>query len=232
MDRVQQPGKRRCCGTAVAAAQQLGRRWIGIDITHLSISLIKHRLYGAFGDKADKLYKVIGEPVDHAGATQLAEDDKYQFQWWALSLVHARPAEQKKGADKGIDGRIYFHDDASGKTRQVIFSVEGGHTSSPHLRDLRGVIERENAEIGVLICLQEPTKDMRKEAASSGFYESKTWGRKYPKLQILTIADLLEGKTVDMPPIKVVNATFKTAPRAKGKKMDEQSLPFGTVADE
>ena len=220
------------CGTTIAAAQKLGRKWIGIDITHLSISLIKHRFFSAFGEKADKLYKVIGEPVDQQGAAQLAEDDPYQFQWWALSLVHARPVEQKKGADKGIDGRLYFHDDGSGKTRQVIFSVKAGHTSSPHLRDLRGVLQRENAEIGVLICLQEPTSAMRKEAASAGFYESKTWGKKYPQLQILTIADLLDGRAVEMPPIRVVNATFKQAPKAKGKKTEEPGLPFGKTPDE
>src|SRR5439155_19165077 len=128
------------CGTAIAAAQKLGRRWIGIDITHLAIRLIKHRLFTAFGEKIDKTYKVIGEPEDVGGAAQLAADDPYQFQWWALSLVHARPVEQKKGADKGIDGRLYFHDEGSGgQTKQIIFSVKAGHVTANQLRDLRGV---------------------------------------------------------------------------------------------
>lgn len=118
------------CGTTIAAAQTLKRVWIGIDITHLAISLMKHRLQDAFGDAAK--YKVIGEPVSLPDAEQLAEEDPYQFQWWALGLVHARPAEQKKGADKGIDGRIYFHDEgAGGKTKQVILSVKAGHTGQP-----------------------------------------------------------------------------------------------------
>ena len=97
------------CGTAIAAAQKLKRHWIGIDITHLAITLIKHRLQNSFGRKAH--YKVIGEPVDITGAKELAQADPYQFQWWALGLVGARPTEQKKGADQGIDGRLYFHDE-------------------------------------------------------------------------------------------------------------------------
>ena len=137
------------CGTAIAAAQKLERRWIGIDITHLAISLIKHRLRDAYGAAVEKTYRVIGEPVDLTGAQQLAEDDPYQFQWWALGLVGARPVDEKKGADKGIDGRLYFHDE-TGKTKQIILSVKGGHLKATDLRDLRGVLDREKAEIGVL----------------------------------------------------------------------------------
>lgn len=130
------------CGTAVEVAQRLNRRWIGIDITHLAIGLIKTRLADAFGDVVRETYEVIGEPVDLAGAEKLAEEDKYQFQWWALSLVRARPHEKKKGADQGIDGRLNFHDEKGGKTKQIIFSVKAGHLMATHVRDLRGVIER------------------------------------------------------------------------------------------
>jgi site-specific DNA-methyltransferase (adenine-specific) len=160
------------CGTAIASAQKLGRRWIGIDITHLAISLIKVRLRDAFGDMAR--YQVIGEPTTTEDAAALAESDKYQFQWWALGLVGARPVDQKKGADKGIDGRLYFHD-GSEKTRQVIISVKGGKLKATDLRDLRGVIDREKAEIGVLISFETPTKQMKTEAASAGFCTSP-WG--------------------------------------------------------
>jgi len=126
------------CGTTVAAAQTLKRAWIGIDITHLAISLIKTRLLDSYGKKIEATYKVIGEPVDFAGATQLAKDDPYQFQWWTLGLVGARPVEKKKGADKGIDGRMYFHDEGvSGKTKQIILSVKGGNVSVKDVRDLR-----------------------------------------------------------------------------------------------
>jgi len=202
------------CGTAVAVAQRLNRRWIGIDITHLAITLIKHRLQNAFVDQV--AYQVIGEPVSLPDAKALAESDPYQFQWWALGLVGARPVEQKKGSDKGIDGRIYFHDEAKGKTKQVILSVKAGHTNVVHMRDLRGVVDREKAEIGVLITMQEPTSHMRTEAAGAGFYESP-WG-KHPRLQVLTIAELLAGQGIDMPPLRQVNATFKKAPKAKGDK--------------
>jgi DNA modification methylase len=198
------------CGTAVAVSQRLLRRWVGIDITHLAITLIRHRLETAYGGKAE--YKVVGEPVSLPDAVALAEQDKYQFQWWALGLVGARPTEQKKGADQGIDGRLYFHDEAQGgKTKQIILSVKGGGISVKDIRDLRGVVDREKADIGVLITLEEPTKPMRVEANSAGFYESLGWKKKYPRLQILTIAQLLEGASINRPPS---NVTFKQAPKA------------------
>ena len=211
------------CGTAIAAAQKLGRKWIGIDITHLAIGLIKRRMEEAFGDSLK--YEVIGEPTTLDDAKSLAEQDKYQFQWWALGLVGARPADQKKGADHGIDGRLYFHDDNSGKTKQVVLSVKGGqHVNVGHIRDLKGVLEREKAEIGVYICLEEATKPMRAEAAEAGFYHSDTWNRDYPKVQILTIAELLDGKQIDMPPIQQVSQTFKRAKREKAKPADQPGL--------
>jgi DNA modification methylase len=220
------------CGTAIAAAQRLNRQWIGIDITHLAITLIKHRLLTAFGKRAH--YKVIGEPKDFGGAKELASQDPYQFQWWALGLVGARPAEQKKGADQGIDGRIYFFDEHidSGRTKQIIFSVKAGHTGPTHLRDLLGVLEREKAQIGVLISLDEPTRAMRTEAAKAGFYE-RPFGQKeeqkeerYPRLQLLTIEELLKGKGVAYPAFRA-DLTFKKAPKIEEEKTLSGRLPFG-----
>ena len=214
------------CGTTVAVAQRLKRRWIGIDVTHLAVTLMKHRLRDAFGDEITETYRVIGEPTTLHDAVTLADEDPYQFQWWALGLVGARPVEQKKGSDKGIDGRLYFHDEAEGgKTKQIILSVKAGSTNVVHLRDLHGVLEREKAEIGVLITMQEPTRPMRTEAASAGFYNSP-WGTRHPKLQILTVAELLDRKRIDMPPIRQVDRTFKKAPRAKGKEQQTGRLPF------
>jgi site-specific DNA-methyltransferase (adenine-specific) len=214
------------CGTAIAAAQHLNRRWIGIDITHLAIGLIKTRLADAFGDGVRETYEVIGEPVDLAGAEKLAEEDKYQFQWWALSQVGARPLEKKKGADQGIDGRLYFHDEAKGgTTKQIIFSVKGGHLAATHVRDLRGVIEREKAEIGVLISMEPPTKPMLKEAAEAGLYQPPGTSDKFPRLQILHIAELLEGKKIDYPRYSS-DATFKKAP--KSRKAAEEQIPLAT----
>jgi site-specific DNA-methyltransferase (adenine-specific) len=215
------------CGTTVAVAQRLKRSWIGIDITHLAVNLIRRRLRDAFGVGILKTFKVIGEPVSVSDAEDLAQSDPYQFQWWALGLVGARPAEGKKGADKGIDGRIYFHDEPkSGKTKQIVLSVKAGKLQAIYVRDLRGVIEREKAEIGVLISMGEPTAKMKAEAASAGFYESP-YGKKYARLQILTVADLLAGKDIDYPPSShKKDVTFKVAPKA-GAKAVTGVLPFG-----
>jgi DNA modification methylase len=208
------------CGTTIAAAQTLKRRWVGIDITHLAINLIRTRLLDTYGSSAK--FSVIGEPTTVEDAEELARTDQYQFQWWALGLVGARPVEQKKGADKGIDGRLYFHEDGKkGKaTKSAIFSVKAGHVTSSQVRDLVGVITREKAELGVLVSFEEPTRDMRKEAASAGFYESP-WG-KHPRVQLLTVGELLEGKTFDMPRTAGTNRTFKKAPKAKRVK---ETLP-------
>lgn len=198
------------CGTTIAAAQALGRTWIGIDITHLAVNLIKKRLKDSYGPSIKDTYKVIGEPVSVQDAEDLAASDPYQFQWWALDLVDARPVEQKKGADKGIDGRLLFHDEGpSGKTKEIIFSVKAGKLHAPYVRDLRGVVDREGAAMGVLISFEEPTKLMKAEAASAGFYESP-WG-KHQKLQIVTVGELLAGKQLDLP--TMIPATFKQAPR-------------------
>ncbi|MGZ5385239.1 MAG: DNA methyltransferase, partial [Acidimicrobiia bacterium] len=187
------------CGTAVHAAQTLGREWIGIDVTHLAISLIRRRMEDAFPGLD---VKVIGEPVDLGGARELAEKDKYQFQWWALDRIGAQPvAGKKKGSDKGIDGVIPFVADRSGSFKRVMVSVKGGdHVSVQMVRDLRGVIEREGEPIGVLLTLAPPTKDMKTEAIAAGHYENEVWQKQYPRLQILTVEEVLAGKRPEMPP--------------------------------
>ena len=211
------------CGTAVAAAQKLDRRWIGIDITHLAITLIKHRLRDTYG--SDVSYSVTGEPTDIASAEELAATNPYQFQFWATGLVQARPAEQKKGGDRGIDGRRFFRVGPRPEDlRAIIISVKAGHTMPAHVRELRGTVEREKAAIGVLITMQEPTKEMRAEAANGGFYESP-WGA-HPRIQILTIRDLLGGKTIDCPDTAGTNVTFKRAPKAAARATADQTTMF------
>jgi hypothetical protein len=213
------------CGTAIAVAQRLKRRWIGIDITALAVSLIRYRLRDAFGDQLSPPFTVIGEPTSIPDAKVLAKSEPYQFQWWALGLVSAQPIEKKKGADKGIDGRLYFHDEhAGGKTKSIILSVKAGHVTVSQLRDLLGVLTREDAAIGVLISMEEPTKPMRAEAASAGFYTSPGWGKKYPRLQLLTIAELLGGKGIEYPPSRQVNVTFRKAGRSKVAERPEPGL--------
>jgi site-specific DNA-methyltransferase (adenine-specific) len=217
------------CGTAITAAEKLGRRWIGIDITHLAIAMHKNRLKDMYGLQPGKDYQVFGEPQDIHDAHQLAADDRYQFQWWALSLVQARPTggqsgskQGKKGADQGIDGVITFVDDASKKLKRVLVQVKSGHVKSGDVRDLRGVLDREkDAPIGVLITLEPPSPEMVREAVSAGFYRSQLWQHDYPRLQICTIEDLLCGQTVLMPPSA---GTFKKAQR---QNMDENPIQVG-----
>ena len=210
------------CGTTVVAAQKTGRQWIGIDITHLAITLMKTRLNDAFGNQLS--FRVVGEPTSVPDAEALAASDPYQFQFWALGLVGARPIDEKKGADKGIDGKIVFQGDTVGKFEQIIISVKAGHTGRDHIHSLRGVVGREQAAIGVLISMLDPTGPMKEEAVTAGFFESKTWGKKYPKIQLLTIAELLAGKKIEMPPIKQVGATFKKAERFRDAGSEQLEL--------
>jgi site-specific DNA-methyltransferase (adenine-specific) len=215
------------CGTAIAVAERLHRRWIGIDITHLAITLMRHRLQDSFPNELSP-YEIIGQPKDLESARVLAQESeysgRYQFEWWALGLVNARPAQdKKKGSDKGIDGYINFFDDNSGKSKTIIAQVKSGHIGSNHIRDLIGVVEREKAQIGVYITLEEPTKPMKDEAIAAGFYEPEYFpGNYYPKIQILTIQELLAGKKVEYPR-HAPEATFKRAQRIKKDNGEEQS---------
>jgi site-specific DNA-methyltransferase (adenine-specific) len=184
------------CGTAVHAAQKLGRQWIGIDVTHLAISLIEKRLKDAFPGIH---FEVHGTPKDLASAQDLATRDKYQFQWWAVSMVEALPfGGKKKGADGGIDGIIYFKPDGK-RTEKALVSVKGGGNVSVNMiRDLHSAMEREKAPMGVFITAALPTKPMETEAAAVGRFEDE-WGRTYPRLQIITLAELFQGKKPDIP---------------------------------
>lgn len=214
------------CGTTIAAAENLGRRWVGIDITHLAINLIRHRLISAHGPEIAKTFTVTGEPVSLPDAVDLASQDRFQFQCWALGLIGARPTEPKRGADGGIDGRLFFHDEPQGgPTRVALFSVKSGKLKATDVRDLRAVLEREKAALGALISLEEPTKAMRAEAVSAGFYTSLYDQQQYPRLQLLTVGDLLDGRaSFRYPSSRQINVTFKKAPRAPAPKPDQGTL--------
>lgn len=196
------------CGTAVAAAEKLSRKWIGIDITHLAIALIKFRLRDAFGSGIQ--FQVIGEPQDVAGAEELAQKDRYQFQWWALSLVQARPVdeERKKGADEGIDGVLYFLDNPQEPPKKVVVQVKSGHVGVRDIREFSHVIKHSGAVMGLFITLQKSTSQMRQVIVAGGKYGSPLWDKSYPRIQIRTIEELLSGKRFELPP---TNLTFKRA---------------------
>lgn len=210
------------CGTAVHAAQKLKRQWIGIDITHLAVSLIEKRMKDAF---PGIVFEVEGTPKDLEGAQNLALRDKYQFQWWACSLVGAQPYQgKKKGADSGIDGLIYFNDDGKMPKKIVVSVKGGGNVSVAMVRDLAHVVEREKAEIGIFVTLAEATAPMRTEAIKTGFYESPVTGASFPKVQILTIAGLMEGKErAQFPDLSAGGVTFKKA-KVEEKVTEQKGL--------
>ena len=212
------------CGTAMAAAERLNRRWIGIDITHLAISIIRRRMADAFGSELQP-YDVIGLPQDVASARALAQQDRYQFEWWALGIADARPArDRRKGADGGVDGYIDFFDDNSGKPKRIVVQVKSGGVNRGMIAALKGDLEREKAELGLFITLDEPTAPMLQEALASGFYEPKCFpGHRYPRLQILTIAQLLAGQPAEYPRM-APSATFAPAPRRR--RIREQQSNF------
>lgn len=182
------------CGTTVHTAQKLSRQWIGIDVTHLAIALVERRLKEAFPGIS---YDVHGVPTDAAGARNLAERDKHEFQKWITATIGAQPYKGgKKGMDRGIDGFLHFRD-ADKKPQFGIVSVKGGGIKSGDVRDLKGTMDREKAALGLFLTLNEPTREMVKEAASAGFYE--TGGMKFPRLQILTAEQIVKGERPKVP---------------------------------
>ena len=207
------------CGTAIAAAQKLNRNWIGIDITHLAVALMKNRLKTAFNILPGQDYEVVGEPVDVGSARALAEQDRYQFEFWAMSLLEAFPREQKKrGADQGVDGVVYFIDGPRRTVNKAIVQVKSGRVSSPHIRDLADTVEREKAAMGLFITLEEPTRDMRREAAGAGFYHSDLWQADFPKMQIRTVGELLEGRAFEIPRSPQTYQPAQRIARAEGEQ--------------
>jgi len=205
------------CGTAVDAAQKLKRKWIGIDITHLAISLIEKRLKDRYKGRAK--FEVHGTPKDLDAARDLATRDKYQFQWWAVSLVEAQPFQgKKKGADTGIDGLKFFRDLDRKEVHKIVISVKGGAIKPDDIRALNHVREREKAEIALFISLEQPTPAMVKDAASVGFYKSVA-GKKFPRVQLLTVDNLLSGARSAEHPDYEPDLNFK---KAKAESNAEQ----------
>jgi adenine specific DNA methylase Mod len=204
------------CGTTIEAAQELNRQWIGIDVTHYAVTLIETRL-----EKLDSKsqYEVDGRPKDYAGAIDLARRDKYQFQWWAAWLLGAQTYQSKKGGDRGIDGNIYYANGPYGHGR-IIISVKGGENLYPSMvRDLSGVVQREpDANMGILVTLNEPSRGMSADAAAAGFVEKSAHGR-LPRIQIVTVADLLDGRFPKMPPLP---EPVRSAPRSTAARNRDQ----------
>ena len=215
------------CGTTISVAEKLHRRWIGIDITHLAIALMKNRLHDSYKQELAP-FEIRGVPKDIEGARALAGEDRHEFEYWAVSLINARPAQdKKKGADRGVDGIFYFFEDESGEAKKVVVQVKSGHVKRGDIATLIGDTERENAVIGAFITLEEPTKPMLQEAAAAGFYEtshafSPSTKKQYPRIQILTIADLLDGADLKYPEW-ALDATHRRARKVSKQKTGEQT---------
>lgn len=216
------------CGTTVNVAERLHRRWIGVDITYLAINLIKRRLHDSFSPEELAPFEVIGVPADASSAAALAEVNRHQFEWWALDMVEAAPAQdKKKGADRGVDGVLYFQEKDDGPYHKIIVQVKSGHVNAATVRELEGTRKQEKAEIAALLTLKPPTRPMKEAAAAvDPFVPERFPELSFPRLQILTIAELFAGKQLDYPRWVPPKTFKKAARRYKGPTPQEQEKSY------
>lgn len=207
------------CGTTIDAAQKLGRRWQGIDITYLAVDLIEKRLRHSYGDGVMDTFTVVGIPRDVEAAEALFHRSPFEFERWAVSLVDGQPNEKQVG-DRGIDGVIRFHADGKGSTDRIIVSVKGGRQLGPQMvRDLAGAVASQRAAGGLLITLTPPTRGMVEAANHAGLFRHVRHGKSYPKIQLANVGDLLRGKRPDFPPVVLpyIQAKRREAPDLQAK---------------
>ncbi len=199
------------CGTTIYAAEESGRKWIGCDIAILAVRLVEHQLSERYGLVEGVNYEEHGIPNSVDSAKALWDHDPFQFEHWATEYVGGFPT--KKTGDKGIDGRIYF--EMKKDLGVMVLSVKGGNVRPTDVRDLKGVLSDESdAHLAGLITMRGPTKGMRDAASQAGTWEYR--GVEYPKVQILTVKELVEDKKRFLTPSKigVKNAT------------DQENLPL------
>ena len=207
------------CGTTVDAAQKLNRQWLGIDVTYIAVDLIRKRLRHTYGDDIENTYNVLGIPRDRAGAFALFSQSPFDFERWAVSLVNAQPNEKQVG-DRGIDGVARFFLDGKGKNLgRILVSVKGGKSIGPQfVRDLLGTVQTQQAEMGILITMAEPTRGIIDAVNHAGTYTHPANGQKFPKIQVVTIDQLLKGEKPNMP---LTTLPYIEAKRATQKNTDE-----------
>lgn len=209
------------CGTTISVAHRLNRQWIGIDHSRVATDVIEQRLEDTYGEGIKKTYEFIAKPVTVEDARKLKG---LPFEWWAVERAGAQPSTKRGGGDAGIDGRIYFREySGAGKieAKQVVISVKSGKPMPKDVRELRGVIEREDAAIGALILMNDPTEQMIKEAASAGRYYSETWETSYPRLQIVTVDKMLDERPIDYPG-RLPAAAEKAAAQVRGENRSKE----------
>ena len=187
-------------GTTLHAAQKIGRKWIGIDITHVAVGIVETRLKDNFKDAK---YRVYGDPKSLSDARKLCDDDKFQFEAWAVTRIKNMVPNQKQRGDKGIDGTARIRVSEK-KYIKVIAQVKGGKTVNPSdIRDFRGTIERDKVDIGIFICLdhRKISNGIKKEAAAAGRFKFEEGFINFecPKIQIFSIRDYFKGRKPELP---------------------------------
>ncbi len=215
------------CGTTIAVAQQLNRRWLGVDISHLSIKLIAKRLQETYDTKYAQIrqtFEIFGFPKDIASAKSLATNEdkgRLKFQDWIIEFMLSGVNNPKKTADGGWDGHMTF---AMGKKKEIVLiEVKSGHVNVKNLREFIHVINAQKAAIGVFVCFHEHvTTPMEREAKQQGYYTPEDgiigmYHTQFPKIQILTVEQILNGERVKMP--MTTQGVFKTA----GKQIREST---------
>jgi len=213
------------CGTTVDAAQKLGRRWIGVDVTYIAVDLIEKRLKNTYGSAIDGTYEVLGIPRDHQAALALFSRSPFEFERWAVTMLNGQPNQRQVG-DKGIDGVARFPLDARGAVGRILISVKGGRQLNPSMvRDLGGTVMTQQAEMGVLITNGTPTRGMTDEANHAGSYHHPHYGEAFPRIQLITVDELLSGKRPKMPPVLTpyIQALKAKTPADQGSLFDPDS---------
>lgn len=200
------------CGTTVDAAQKLDRQWIGIDITYIAIDLIEKRLLNTYGPEIEGTYAVSGIPHDKGAAYALFKKNPFDFERWAVAMVGAQPNAKQVG-DKGIDGVAKFPLGMKNEVGRILVSVKGGKQLNPAMvRDLVGTVQSQKAEMGVLITLEPPTKGMIDAVNHAGNYTHPANGQVYPKIQMISVPELLSGKRPTLPPTYLPYIVAQKAP--------------------
>lgn len=214
------------CGTTIDAAIKMKRNWLGVDITYIAVGLIQARLKDTYGEVIAKTYKVEGIPRDLPGAQALFNSSPFDFERWAVTLADGTPNEKQVG-DRGIDGVIRFLNDKTGKAAggRVLVSVKGGKSINPAMvRDLVGTVESQKAEMGVLVLMQPPTAGMLEAANHSGSYTWPVNGQSFPRVQIITVPELLNFRRPKMPPPLTPYISAVRRPKAASDQMTFEAL--------
>lgn len=211
------------CGTTVHAATELGRRWIGIDVSYYAVRLIRRRLKANFGKSFE--VPIEGIPADLASAEALAKRDPWGFQQWAVHELGCQLwNEGKRGADGGIDGEMIFFNGPDRDAGRLLVQVKGGKKTVKDVREFKWVLDSEEAEMGIFFCRGAPTSDMNRVASSAGFH--KIGSREMPRLQIFSLEAWFKSQRPDLPtPVTITVPKDKMAQRAMRVRRPDPAQP-------